>query len=184
MKAQLTAKYLQFLTKKNKNQNAGFTLIELLVVIIIIGVLSAIALPSFLNQAAKARGAEAKSNVGAINRGQQSYWLQQESFTNTIADLGLSIPNTSQNFTYAAVPGSTTDIKTSVANQGISLKPDIKSYTGGTYYIAGAAGTPGTTEVILCEADNPGAAAAASPTAVPSSVANADTCAAGTKIVR
>lgn len=184
MKAQLTAKYLQFLTKKNKNQNAGFTLIELLVVIIIIGVLSAVALPSFLNQAAKARGAEAKSNVGAINRAQQGYWLQQESFTGNIPDLGLSIPSTSQNFRYAAVPGSTGDIITSVANQGISLKPDIKSYTGGTYYIAGAAGAPGTTEVILCEANNPGAAAAASPTAVPSTAANADSCDGTTKVVR
>jgi len=38
-------------------------------VIIIIGILSAIALPSFLNQAAKARGAGSKkSNVGVNQR--------------------------------------------------------------------------------------------------------------------
>lgn len=146
MKAKPKARFLQQLN--STTQDAGFTLIELLVVIIIIGILSAIALPSFLSQAAKVRQSEAKSNVGTLNRGQQAYYFENFTFTDDIGKLGVGVIN-SDNYSYSAVPIHS--ITSSVANKAKAISADTKGYVGGVFANAGQ-----TTVAILCEVKTPG----------------------------
>lgn len=60
---------------------AGFTLLEILVVILIVGVLTAIAVPSFLSQRTKADGACAKAMAKQMYVGMKTYEAEKGNFT-------------------------------------------------------------------------------------------------------
>ncbi len=61
------------LRKPTEENEGGFTLIELLVVMIIIGILAAIAIPSFLNQRKKGYDSQAKSDARNIATLEETY---------------------------------------------------------------------------------------------------------------
>ena len=65
----------------------GFTLIELLVVILIIGILAAIAIPSFISQKDKASDASAKSYVRSMQTATETYFTDNDTYATTPAQL-------------------------------------------------------------------------------------------------
>jgi type IV pilus assembly protein PilA len=107
--------------------NGGFTLIELLVSVIIIGVLASIALPSYLNQAAKARASEAKAVLGAINRVQQSYRWERGVFSDDIAKLDLKMNG--KFYSYAIASGNAIDTVARATTQQEGLRVSSAAVT-------------------------------------------------------
>lgn len=59
--------------RERAHGEGGFTLVELLVVMLIIGLLAAIAIPSFFNQRDKARDADAKSAARTAQTAIETY---------------------------------------------------------------------------------------------------------------
>lgn len=88
----ILAKHLQLVLldhrqKQNSGLQKGFTLVELMIVIVIVGVLSAVALPNFIGQKNKA---EAGSLIGSM------IGFSKECATNVLTgdDTALTIPTT------------------------------------------------------------------------------------------
>ena len=89
-----------FLTKFFRKEEKGFSLIELVVVVAVLGVLSAIAIPSFNNIILKARQAGAASHVDALLKSVSIYKINTGSYPNNWNQISMYYPGGFSNSSY------------------------------------------------------------------------------------
>lgn len=75
------------------NTRKGFTLVELMVVLAVLGILAAIAYPSYDEHLKKGRRAAAQAHLMEIAQQEQQYLLDARSYADNLAALSVSTPS-------------------------------------------------------------------------------------------
>jgi len=126
-------------SKRSGKQNAlqkGFTLVELMVVIVIVGILSAIAIPNFFSATDKAKATEAKTQISAILKQGQAYYTEDPNIlaatmnASALTSAFKSPADGATKFNYAATFASNVFTVTATTNSNFGTAPSPNTLSG------------------------------------------------------
>ena len=140
--------------RQGLKRDQGFTLIELMVVVMIIAVLIAIAIPSFLGFRKSAQDRSAQSEIRNVLLSEKAFWLENGDYTATTTDITAFEPNANRHASDLTVGvvlslnATDSDIvcMSRTAESGNTFAV-WESASGGTYY--------GATDLSTCPATAP-----------------------------
>jgi type IV pilus assembly protein PilA len=148
---------LAALRKRADREDEGFTLIELMVVVLIIAILLAIAIPTFLGARNRAQDRAVQSNIRNALTAEKTYYTDNEKFVNNSAsDLTNIEPSLTYQAGFATSASTKNDVFVTVGNvvgtdgnivclsgksasgNVFSLKDIATGTASGTYYLKDA----------------------------------------------
>ena len=87
----------------------GFSLIELMMVLVIVGILTSIAYPSYQDYVARARRTDGKTLLMDVAARQERYFADHNSYSTDVTDLGYTAANSKEGFYTATVAAGAMD---------------------------------------------------------------------------
>lgn len=125
------------------DNQAGFGFIELLVALAILGLLAALAIPTFRKLQAKAHHAETKSNLSRVFMAEAAYFAEAERY-GSFSEIGFALQGASNRYSYrspAAGGGAgstaTPNVDLINAKAGATWPENTFAPSGATLYVPG-----------------------------------------------
>ena len=110
------------MNQHHRNTLSGFTLVELLIVVTLVGILAAVALPSYRNHVLRTHRTVAKTALVDLASRQESFYVDRKAYSSALSDFGLQTYVSRDNSTSAS-SSSESVYKISIASLSLSACP-------------------------------------------------------------